>query len=105
MLLIYDSLGEIPDTIKYVKDNDFYFDAKTKLVYSDLVVKVLEEIDKVQYVSEFTFLSRNVQLGSLNKNLLSTGSKTLLNIVSDSSVCFDVCECGVNVLDFCHIFQ
>lgn len=38
-------------------------------------------------------------MGALNKNLLSTGTKTLLNVASHPNVCFDVCECGNNALN------
>lgn len=99
MITIFDSLEKIPKNIKYVKDNDAYFDAKSKLLDTDLVRFILETIDNAKYVSESTFLGRNIKSGNLNKMYLSTGTKVLLNIINNSNVCFDVIECGVNVLD------
>lgn len=37
-------------------------------------------------------------MGALNKSMLSTGAKTLLNIVTHQDKCFNVCECGNNAL-------
>ena len=41
---------------------------------------------------------RTKELGALNKNMLSTGTKTLLNIIQHPDKCFSVCECGNNAL-------
>lgn len=78
--------------------NDSYFDIETSLVDSSLTNKILETIDKAKYNSPLTFIGRTKELGALNKSNLSTGSKTLLNIVSSPSKCFNVCECGDNAL-------
>lgn len=47
-----------------------------------------------------TFYGRTANYGSLRKDYLSSGTKTLLNIISHPDKCFDVCECGGNVLSF-----
>lgn len=99
MLTIYRSKENIPNSIKYVKDNDAYFDAKSKLLNNDLVKEVLLKIDGAEYVSQDVFLGRNKKLGGLNKIHLSTGAKTLINILNKDNVCFDVVECGINALD------
>jgi hypothetical protein len=99
MLTIYREESAIPEGVKLIKDNDEYFDAKTKLYDTDLVRFILKKIDYAKYNSDNTFISREEKLGGLNKNLLSTGTKTLLNIISSDDVCFDVVECGINALD------
>lgn len=99
MLRVYRYSDELPKDIKFVRDNDAYFDAKSKLLDTDLVRKILLEIDGAEYVSEDIFSSKNKKVGNLNKIHLSTGVKTLINILNFKDVCFDVLECGINVLD------
>lgn len=99
MLSIYKTMEEIPKSTKFVKDNDAYFDAKSKLLHNELVIKILSEIDGASYVSEDVFSSKNSKVGNLNKIHLSTGTKTLMNIINFNHICFDVIECGINVLD------
>jgi hypothetical protein len=98
-LTIYRKKPDIPEGIKLVRDNDAYFDAKTKLRDTALERLILKKIDYAKYNSDNTFIGREEKLGALNKNLLSTGTKTLLNIISSDHVCFDVVECGTNALD------
>ena len=98
-LFIYNSVDKVPNGIKIVKDNDAYFNAKSKLLDNDLVKLVLKRIDEAEYVTEDVFLGRNVDCGNLNKIHLSTGTKTLVNIINFSDICFDVVECGINVFD------
>ena len=99
MLTICRTIAEIPADMRYVKDNDAFFDAKSKLLDTDLVRYIMNQIDGASYVSEIIFCSRNKELGGLNKSCLSTGTKTLLNVINSANVCFDVIECGINVLD------
>lgn len=99
MLTIYRTVEEIPSGIKLVRDNDAYFNAKSKLLDTELVKYILGRIDGAEYVSEYIFCSKNKKVGNLNKIYLSTGTKTLLNIINSDNVCFDLIECGINVLD------
>lgn len=67
------------DINRVVDYNDIYFN-KIRLENNSITTKIMEEIDKAHYSSESTFIGRDKSLGALNKNLLSTGCKTLLNI-------------------------
>ena len=89
---------DIPEGIQYVKVNDIFFDIETELKDDEFNKRVLSDIDKAEYVSNLTFLGRTKEFGSLFKNNLSTGTKTLLNIYNHPNKCFDVCECGNNAL-------
>ena len=95
-LIVYDDKSEIKQLL--VTKNDVYFQVNTQLTDSDLEKVVLKTIDGARYNSQATFIGRTEALGALSKSLLSTGSKTLLNIISHPDVCFDVCECGNNAL-------
>lgn len=99
MLTIYTKISEIPGEMKIVTDNDSYFNAKSKILDNMLVREILKQIDKASYATDITFIGRDIEQGNLNKIYLSTGSKTLINIINFDNICFDVCECGNNVLD------
>ena len=97
-LCIYTSTKDVPDYLgRVINYNDLYFDGQD-LKDSALVRKVLAAVDKAEYVSPAMVLGRDKDLGALNKSCLSTGCKTLLNIILSPLKCFDVVECGVNVL-------
>lgn len=98
-LVIYTNVDDVESSGKeLIKFNDMFFDIETNLEDTEFTRKVLDAIDKASYNSPFTFTGRTEGLGTLNKNMLSTGAKTLLNIVAHPQKCFDVCECGDNVL-------
>lgn len=99
-LKIYRSADEVPSGIKVVDNNDLFFNARTLLSDTDLVSDILSVIDKAKYSSGLTFIGRTKELGALNKLMLSTGTKKLLNIISYPDRCFNVVECGNNVLHF-----
>lgn len=100
MLKIYRTCDEVPKGIRIVRDNDTYFNYHTVLQNNAFTREILYTIDKAQYVSEFTVLGRTKALGSLNKQVLSTGTKTILNILNNPNDCFDVSGCGDNALKF-----
>lgn len=100
MLKIYRTCDEVPKGTRIVRDNDTYFNYNTLLQDNALTREILFTIDRAKYVSELTVLGRTKELGNLNKQVLSTGTKTILNILSNPSDCFDLSECGDNVLKF-----
>lgn len=97
-LVIYTQKEQIPKSVKYINYNDKFF-ASVELNDNTLTKNVLCKIDKATYNSKDTFTGRDKSLGALNKNLLSTGCKTILNIVSNPDKCFDVIECGQNAIN------
>lgn len=97
-LKIYMAKSDIPEEVRLIEINDTFFDVMTSLSDTPLVRKILSEIDNAQYASPLTFVGRNPEWGQLNKSMLSTGAKTLLNIIGHPDKCFNVCECGNNAL-------
>lgn len=97
-LNVYTRKEDIPKGMILVSDNDSYFSGETLLSGSDFCKLVLRNIDKAEYVSEFCFTGRTKEFGNLNKDLLSTGTKTLLNIESSPDLCFNAIECGYNAI-------
>ena len=102
-LMIFDSKEDIPVGMKYVLSNDQFFILNTVLKDIDFTREVLRSIDKAEYINERMFKTR--EGFALPKDLLSTGSKTLLNIESHPDTCFNVQECGMNALDMLWKFR
>lgn len=105
MLNFYDRLEDIPPNIQIVKSNDAFFNAFSIISDDEFSTTVLEHIDKAIRVSNLTFIGRNPEFGSLFKNFLSTGTKTLLNIKQHPDLCFNAIECGVNALELLPLIQ
>lgn len=97
-LFIYTKQQDIPDSMQFVNYNDIFFDS-IPLDDSEVSKEILKKIDNAEYSSPNTFVGRDVSLGNLNKNLLSTGCKTMLNVANKPDICFDVIECGQNALE------
>lgn len=55
-------------------------------------------ISVIVYNSPATFIGRDPSLGALYKQHLSTGTKTLLNVLNHPDKCFSTIECGYNAL-------
>lgn len=98
-LYIYTNKEDIDKSGKdLITINDLFFDSETTLKDCKIVKTILLTIDRAKYNSDLTFIGRTKELGALNKSMLSTGTKTLLNVLQHPDKCFDVCECGNNVL-------
>lgn len=96
-LRIYTKISDIPDGLDVIDYNDKFF-AGIILKDDEVSKQILKEIDQANYNSKNTFIGRDKSLGALNKSFLSTGCKTLLNIISKPEFCFNVIECGQNAL-------
>lgn len=99
-LQVYRSIDEVPSDIKVIESNDSFFDGITNLTKTELVCEILRTVDKAEFNSSQTFIGRTKELGALHKSMLSTGTKTLLNIIQHPEFCFNVAECGNNALQF-----
>ena len=81
-----------------VFDNNEFFDSRTSILDDDISKDALSTVERGIYRSSTTFISRDEI--ELDKSCLSTGTKTLLNIIQHPDICFDVSECGINALQF-----
>lgn len=97
MLNIFDE-WDIPENIKVVKSNDAFFNVNTIIDNSELSQKVLANIDKAKRVSDVSFYGRSKEFGALDKSCLSTGTKTLLNVIQYPNICFSMVEMGMNAI-------
>lgn len=99
-LNIYTKKDLIPQDMLFINANDPFFNCNTQLADDGLTATILRELDYAVRNSPYTFIGREPELGALNKEHLSTGTKTLLNILSHPNICFNVVECSPNALDF-----
>lgn len=104
-LMVYRSSKDVPDTLKIIACNDSFFNTHTLLQDTVETQKVLQSIDEVSYFdANRVSVDRDKEGTIIYSKLLSTGCKTVLNIMyNPKSYCFDVIECGDNALR--HIAQ
>lgn len=103
-LNVYVKMDEIPEGMKVIRCNDAFF--KGVDLQDDYVTnEILKYLDKARYGSACTFIDRNPDIGHLNKECLSTGCKTLLNVYYTPDVCFDFIECTYNVQEIIYLIR
>ena len=78
--------------------NDLFFDYGTKLeVITEDDKKVMRAIDKAEFKSKNAIIT---PFGNTSIERLSTGCKTLMNILHHREIIFTLIECGQNVIDY-----
>ena len=82
-----------------VNANDSFFNKYTfgNLDYTQ-AKNIVREIDKVELTEDFKIKSHFTS-GELDLSKLSTGCKTVLNVVTYPNKVFNVIECGLNALN------
>ena len=98
-LNVYTRKDFIPSGVVLIDSNDSYFEGCGLIPDTELSHLILREIDKATRASDLYFTPRNPDVGNLSRNNLSTGTKTLLNIINTPSLCFSLVECGDNALE------
>ena len=99
-LSVYNCKNDIPENVQYVDSNDLFFNIHTDIPDSELSREILKNIEIAEYAGPKKFKGRTKEFGEIYKEYLSTGTKTLFNIISYPDKCFDLVECGTNALDF-----
>lgn len=97
MITIYKKKA-IPKNMELVVLNDVYFNKYTAEMLDEKAAEIIEKIDHSKMLSKYTISSR-FDGTALNIDRLSTGCKTVLNIMYNPDKVFDICECGDNALD------
>lgn len=99
MLTIYKKRSDVPKDLRIIDNNDVFFAGLAKIPDTPLVSDILKTIDGAKRISDTMFEGKFVK-GAIYASCLSTGAKTLLNIIQHPNFCFNVIECGLNALDF-----
>ena len=87
-----------PKQMQLVTLNDVYFNKYTAELLDERAKDYILKIDESEYVSKYMIRSKFGGI-ALNIDKLSTGCKTVLNIVYNPDKVFDIRECGDNALD------
>lgn len=96
---------EPPAGLEVIRYNDIFFDAHTQLRQAPECERILRLVDKARYNSPDTFIGREERLGAIYREHLSTGTKTLMNILYNPDKCFDTLACGDNAVTLLFNFK
>lgn len=97
MITVYKKKN-IPKNMQLVNLNDIYFNKCTVEMLDERAAEIIKIIDHSDMLNKYTISSR-FNGTVLNIDKLSTGCKTVLNIMYNADSIFDICECGDNALD------
>lgn len=98
MLTIYKNKTDIPPRMEYVELNDFFFNQNTAVQLDDRADKILMRVDRVKRAGKFKVESKFNDV-ILDVDQLSTGCKTVLNVMYFPDKVFCMKECGENALE------
>lgn len=98
MITIYKDKKDIPRDKEYVELNDVFFNKNTVLVLDDRAQKIIEQIDEAELDGKFKIKSKFNGV-TLDVDCLSTGCKTVLNVLYCPEKVFCLKECGDNALE------
>ena len=88
----------VPKDQKIIRINDVYFNNTTAQLLDDRAKEIIRQIDESELFDKYSIQSR-FDGSKLNIDKLSTGCKTVLNIMYNPDKIFDIAECGENALE------
>lgn len=95
VLNIYIGKENVPENVFLVYDVDAYFEIAPSINKTELVERVLREVEKAEYVNETTFKDRASRYLDVTK--MSTGTKALVLCEKFSQYAINFSEVGSNV--------
>ena len=98
MITIYKNKKDIPDDMEYVELNDVFFNQNTVARIDDRARAIIEQIDASKLLGKYKIESRFNGV-ALDIDCLSTGCKTVLNVLYFPDKVFCLKECGNNALE------
>lgn len=97
MITIYKSKKDIPQEMDYIELNDVFFNQNTPEKFDDRASGIVEKIDDARLLGRYKIQSKFGR-EILDVDRLSTGCKTVLNIMYFPDKVFCIKECGENAL-------
>ena len=104
MITIFKNKKDIPLNKEYIELNDIFFNQNTATKLDDAAAKYIQMIDGSELLSKYKIRSRFEDI-ILNTDQLSTGCKTVLNILYFPNKVFCLKECGNNALEILYGFE
>lgn len=97
MITIFKDKKNIPVDMEYVELNDVFFNQNTVSIMDKRANIIVREIDKSELIGKYKIKSRFNGV-VLDVDRLSTGCKTVLNVLYFPEKVFCLKECGDNAL-------
>lgn len=104
MITIFKNRKDIPGDMEYVELNDLFFYQNTVSFIDKQAEKIIEMIDGSKLISKYKIYSRFDEI-ALDIDRLSTGCKTVLNVLYYPNKVFCLKECGNNALEILYHFE
>ncbi len=98
MITIYKRKQDIPDDMEYIELNDLFFNQRTVMRLDDRAKEIIERIDGATLISKYKIASKFSGV-TLDVDCLSTGCKTVLNVLYFPEKVFCLKETGDNALE------
>lgn len=103
MITVYRQ-DAVPKEMEIIRLNDVYFNKHTSTMLDERAGKIIQKIDRSEWLDQYLIKSQ-FDHSSLSIDKLSTGCKTLLNIMYNQDKVFDIRECGDEVLDMIYSLE
>ena len=104
MITIFKNKKDIPLNKEYIELNDIFFNQNTAAKLDERAAKYIQIIDGSELLSKYKIRSRFEDI-TLNTDQLSTGCKTVLNVLYFPDKVFCLKECGNNALEILYDFK
>lgn len=98
MITIFKDKKDIPSDKEYVELNDVFFNQKTVSMIDDKASAIVEKIDASKLIGKYKIESKFNGV-TIDIDCLSTGCKTVLNVLYYPDKVFCLKECGDNALE------
>lgn len=98
MITIFKDKKDIPSDKEYVELNDVFFNQRTVSRIDDKASAIVEKIDASKLIGKYKMESKFNGV-TLDIDCLSTGCKTVLNVLYYPDKVFCLKECGDNALE------
>lgn len=98
MITIFKNKRDIPGDMDYVELNDLFFNQNTVSKLDDRANAIVEKIDASKLIGKYKMESKFNGV-TLDIDCLSTGCKTVLNVMYFPNMVFCMKECGDNALE------
>lgn len=98
MITIFKNKKNIPSDMDYIELNDVFFNQNTVSKLDDRANAIVETIDNSKLIGKYKMESKFSGV-TLDIDCLSTGCKTVLNVLYSPAKVFCMKECGDNALD------
>lgn len=98
MITIYKNKKDIPEYAEYIDVNDVFFNRNTADKLDECAAEIIRKIDGTRLLGKYKIESKFNGV-ALDVDCLSTGCKTVLNVLYFPEKVFCMKECGDNALE------